>query len=145
VLKETGAGIRVFISYASPDVQFASMLTQSLERDEFDVFFAPRDIMGGEDWQDALAREMDQAGKIVVVISSSSSSGNWLDREVKRAIDRYSHKIVPILIDETISFEDTLDALDRLNPFLRQIQFIDFRVPQHIDSAYDMLVQALRS
>jgi len=135
---------RVFISYATGDVQFAAMLAKSLEGDGFDLFFAPRDITGGEDWQDALERELRSADKVVLVLSLHTKDSEWMSLEYKVVINEAKEKLVPILIDDAIGLRETQDFLRGLSAFLALIQLIDFRVPQHVDSAYRMLVEALR-
>jgi hypothetical protein len=141
--QESKSKVKVFISYAGPDVQFASMLTKSLERDGFNVFFAPRDIEGGQDWQDALGRELKGSDKVVLVLSRQTGKSRWMNLEFKVIHKQAGEKLVPILIDDTVALRETERFLEELNPFLALLQFIDFRIPQHVDSAYQMLVAAL--
>jgi hypothetical protein len=119
------------------------MLAQSLERDNFDVFFAPRDIGGGENWQRVLQEELRKADKVVLVLSQHTPDSHWMTLEYQVVLNEGKEKLVPIIIDDSIGLPETQDFLRELDAFLALIQFIDFRVPQHVDSAYEMLFEAL--
>lgn len=119
------------------------MLAQSLERDDFDVFFSPRDIEGGENWQRVLQQELRKADKVVLVLSRHTPNSHWMTLEYQVVLNEGKEKLVPIIIDDSIGLPETQGFLRELDAFLALIQFVDFRIPQHIDSAYGMLVEAL--
>ena len=65
----TGARSRppdVFISYASPDSAVADAVCAALERDGVTCWVAPRDVIPGEFYGDAIVRAIDAATAVVL-------------------------------------------------------------------------------
>lgn len=69
----------IYISYASPDAEFATNLSIALEHEEIPTWVATRDIAVGENWRDAQARAMMRAGAHLVILDE-----NIVGREILR-------------------------------------------------------------
>jgi len=88
----------VFISYASPDGGVADAVCGALERDGLTCWVAPRDVVPGEFYADAIVRAIDAAKVIVLVLSKNSADSPHVLREVERGSSK-RHPVVSFRID----------------------------------------------
>src|ERR1700681_2635214 len=88
----------VFISYASPDGGGADAVCGALERDGLLCWIAPRDVVPGEFYADAIVRAIDAAKVIVLVLSKNSADSPHVLREVERGSSK-RHPVVSFRID----------------------------------------------
>jgi TolB-like protein len=88
----------VFISYASPDRGIADALCAALEQDGLTCWIAPRDVVPGEFYADAIVRAIDTAKVLVLVLSKDSAESPHVLREVERASSK-RHPLVSVRID----------------------------------------------
>jgi TIR domain/Pentapeptide repeats (8 copies) len=110
-LVEASAGIRFhscFISYSHLDEPFARRLWARMRQEGIRVWFAPEEMQGGEKLFDQIERAIHMHDKLVLVLSNSSIRSNWVETELRKALqpeqrDR-GRKLFPIrLVDmETI-------------------------------------------
>jgi TolB-like protein/Flp pilus assembly protein TadD len=97
----TGARARasdVFISYASPDRAVADAVCAALEQSGVACWVAPRDVMPGEFYGDAIVRAIDAAAAVVLVLSEHSATSSHVLREVERASSK-RHPVISLRID----------------------------------------------
>ena len=97
----TGARSRppdVFISYASPDSVVADAVCAALERNGVTCWVAPRDVIPGEFYGDAIVRSIDAATAVVLVLSKDSVASSHVLREVERASSK-RHPVISLRID----------------------------------------------
>jgi hypothetical protein len=85
---------RVFISYATPDRDIGEAACSMLESTGIDCWMAPRDILPGASWGEAIVRGINESSLMVVVFSSHSNASNQVEREVERAV----HRRIPIVV-----------------------------------------------
>jgi TolB-like protein/tetratricopeptide (TPR) repeat protein len=90
--------IDVFISYASPDRAVADAVCAALERDGLICWIAPRDVVPGEFYADAIVRAIDVAKILVLVLSKHSADSPHVLREVERASSK-RRPVVSVRID----------------------------------------------
>jgi len=88
----------VFISYASCDKALADAVVLSLERRGIRCWIAPRDIVAGEFYADALVRAIDAAPILVVVLTASAAASPHVLREVERAASK-RHPLISLRVD----------------------------------------------
>jgi TolB-like protein/Tfp pilus assembly protein PilF len=88
----------VFISYASPDRAIADAVCGALERDGLICWVAPRDVVPGEFYADAIVRAIDATKVIVLVLSKNSADSPHVLREVERGSSK-RHPVVSFRID----------------------------------------------
>jgi hypothetical protein len=87
----------VFISYASPDGGVADAVCGALERDGLICWVAPRDVVPGEFYADAIVRAIDATKVIVLVLSKNSADSPHVLREVERGSSK-RHPVVSFRI-----------------------------------------------
>ena len=90
----------VFISYARQNKPAADAACAMLEAAGIRCWIAPRDILPGIDWGEAIIEAIAGA-KIMVVIFSRHANGS---QQIKREVERAVHKGIPII---TVRMEDT--------------------------------------
>jgi TolB-like protein/Tfp pilus assembly protein PilF len=129
-----GTAARWFISYASHDAEVAQRACSALEAAGLPCWMAPRDVMPGAQYADAIVRAINESQGVVLVLSASAVASSHVRREVERAASK--HK-------QIIAFR--LDA-EPLNPaleyFLGESQWIDVPV-LGMPAALARLAQAL--
>jgi TolB-like protein len=89
---------KVFISYASQDAAVANSLVESLEHASIPCWIAPRDVVAGEFYADAIVHAIDAARALVLVLSRNSAASPHILREVDRASSK-RHPVIALRID----------------------------------------------
>src|SRR3984957_1754721 len=95
-----GAGTtgRAFISDASADAGVAQRVCAELEAAGLSCWIAPRDVVPGEFYADAIVRAIDAASVLVLVLSKNSADSPHVLREVERGSSK-RHPVVSFRID----------------------------------------------
>src|SRR5450755_662134 len=88
----------IFISYASPDIAVANAVCHALEREGVPCWVAPRDVMPGDFYADAIVHAIDAAKAVVLILSQHSAGSPHVLREVERASSK-RHPVVSLRID----------------------------------------------
>lgn len=89
----------VFVSYANEDRARAELVVAALESANRSCWIAPRDIVPGSMWPDAIAAAIAEARCSLFVITAASDQSRHIAREAERA-DRAGHPLIPVLVDE---------------------------------------------
>jgi len=89
---------RVFISYASPDTAVADTVCAALERGGISCWIAPRNVVPGEFYADAIVHAIDATKIIVLILSRSAADSPHVLREVERASSK-RHPVVSLRTD----------------------------------------------
>jgi len=120
----------VFISHAVKDKPKADAVCSALESRGLRCWIAPRDILPGADWGDAIIHAISNSRVMVLVFSSNSNQSSQVRREVERAVSK-GVVVVPIRIEDVTPsgaleyFLSTQHWIDALTPplerHLRQI------------------------
>lgn len=109
----------VFVSYSSKDKTTCDALVATFERKGMRCWIAPRDILPGQNWGEAIIGGIEQSRVIVLVFSSHSNESPQVKREVERAVSK-GIPVVPLRIEDVklsrameyfISSQHWLDAL----------------------------------
>jgi hypothetical protein len=82
----------VFVSYAVEDKGIADALVATLEANGIKCWIAPRDVLPGVDYAEALVDAIGNSSLMILVLSSSSNNSPHVRREVERAAQK-----IPIL------------------------------------------------
>src|SRR6202158_1738182 len=110
----------VFISYSSKDKTTADAVVATLESREVRCWVAPRDILPGVEYAEALVDALHGSRLMVLVFSSDSNQSHHVLREVERAVSQ-GIPILPLRIENVppcrameyyISSRPWLDALN---------------------------------
>jgi tetratricopeptide (TPR) repeat protein len=109
----------VFVSYSSLDKPTADAACAVLESRGIRCWIAPRDILPGAEWSDAIVSGIEQCRITVLVFSSHSNLSPQVRRELERAV-HMGHPIIPFRIQDAppcramqyyISSQHWLDAM----------------------------------
>lgn len=130
---------QIFISFASPDVEFAGRLAASLRETGYEVWVASDSIQPGEKWVDAINRGLMESGIFLLLLTPDAVNSRWVYDETSVAIALENKEQIRILmlrvreadvpplwsIRQHISFEGDYDR--GLNELLAALQADDPR------------------
>jgi hypothetical protein len=88
----------VFVSYSTQDREAADLICAELEDSGISCWIAPRDIAGGEAWDEAIVRGLDSARVLLLVFSQVSNESPHVRRELLRTIGKKS--VLPVRIED---------------------------------------------
>lgn len=115
----------VFISYSSRDKATADAVCGVLEAGGVKCWIAPRDILGGMEYAEAIVEAIEQSRVMVLVFSSGANQSPHISREVERAVNK-AVTIIPLRVEDvtpTSSLEYFITATqwqDALTPPLQK-------------------------
>jgi len=89
----------VFICYASRDKAIADAVCDALESRQIKCWIAPRDVLPGTEWAEAIVDAIDGSRVLVLVFSSSSNTSPQVRREVGKAAGN-DIPIIPLRIED---------------------------------------------
>ncbi|MDO9364551.1 MAG: toll/interleukin-1 receptor domain-containing protein [Sphingopyxis sp.] len=92
---------QVFISYSSKDRTIANMACALLEARGHRCWIAPRDIVPGTAWGEAIVDGIKSARVFVLIFSSHANASPQILREVERAV-HHGMPILPFRIEEVM-------------------------------------------
>lgn len=111
----------VFISYSSKDRTIANMVCALLEERGHRCWIAPRDILPGTEWGEAIITGLKEARVFVLVFSQHANTSPQILREVERAV-HLGLPIIPFRIEDVVPersleyFMSVPHWLDALSP-----------------------------
>jgi len=115
----------IFISYSANDKPTADAVCATLEARGLRCWIAPRDVLPGADWSEAIIDAIAGSRALVLVFSQHANTSQQVRREVERAVHK-GIAVVPMRIaDVPMSksleyFISTPHWLDALTPPLQQ-------------------------
>jgi hypothetical protein len=92
---------KVFISYSAKDIDVANAVCKALEAEDVICWIAPRDILPGEEYADAIIEALNNCQLFLVILSEESNSSPQVRREVERAVSK-NLSILTFRIDNAI-------------------------------------------
>jgi hypothetical protein len=111
----------VFISYSSRDKPTADAVCAALEQHGIRCWIAPRDVLPGIEWGEAIVNAIHDSQIMVIVFSSKANESRHIMREVERAVSS-GIAVVPFRIEDIKPssslelFIGSVHWLDALNP-----------------------------
>ncbi len=91
-----------FISHSTADGAFCRKLYNRMNTEGLKVFYAPEDIKGGRLLHEQLADAIQSHDKLLLVLSGESMKSNWVELEIRKALDHEkqsgSRKLFPISV-----------------------------------------------
>ena len=98
--------VKLFISYAKKDEIIAKRLYDDLMRNGMQCWFAPEDLKSGDRFRQVIEESIHSHSKLLVVLSGSSISSDWVKEEVETAMERERQEkadiLFPIRIDNAV-------------------------------------------
>ncbi len=96
-----------FISHSTQDQEFADRLYADLQAKGVRCWFAPHDIKGGRKIHEQLDEAIRLHDKLLLILSPSSMSSNWVQTEIANAREREEREKKQLLFPITLApFED---------------------------------------
>ena len=114
----------VFISYASSDKLTSDAACAVLESKGLRCWMAPRDILPGMDYGEAIIDAIGEVKVFLLVFSSHANASNQIKREVERAVNR-GIPVIPLRIEDvapTKSLEYFISSPHWLDAFSPPLQ-----------------------
>ena len=93
-------GYDVFISYATENTKITGALCHYLEEQKIRCWIAPRDILPGQDYAEAIVQAIKRVKIFVLVCSSSSLQSQYVRKETNLAVSD-EKIIIPFRIDRS--------------------------------------------
>ena len=118
----------VFISYASKDKTVADAVCARLEASGIRCWIAPRDIVAGTSYGEAIIEAIHGAKVMVLVFSSNANSSGHIPKEVERAVSN-GVAILPFRIEDVAPGKS-------LDYFIGSVHWLDAMTPpmeNHLD------------
>lgn len=115
----------VFISHSSQDKPIADAVCATLESRGIRCWIAPRDILPGTSWGEAIIDGINESRLMVLVFSSNANKSAQIIHEVERAVHK-GLPIIPFRVEDIMPskslefFISTPHWLDALSPPLEQ-------------------------
>jgi hypothetical protein len=133
-------GTDVFISYPSARNEIATAMCAALEKNGITCWIAPRDILPGITYADALIQAIDSSKVMVLVYSSETNKSPHILREVERAVHN-NIPIIPVRVDNS-------DPSNAMQYYISTPHWLDAFVPpfeQHLDRLVKAIKQHLEN
>jgi TolB-like protein len=144
------AEAKVFVSYASQDTAVANTVVVAFERAGITCWIAPRDVMAGAFYADAIVHAIDSALCLVLILSKCAADSHHVLREIERAASKRRPLItlkidavpLPAAFEYFLNPSQWLDASDghperqlpKLIEALRGVRLGPPRTPQGLKS-----------
>ena len=115
----------IFICHSAKDKPTADALCATLEAKGLRCWIAPRDVLPGADWSEAIIDAINGSRALVLVYSEHANTSPQIRREVERAVHK-GLAIVPLRIEDVPMskaleyFISTPHWLDALTPPLQR-------------------------
>jgi len=102
-------GADVFLSYAADDREIATRIGELLEGAGLSVFLDQASLQGGDRWREALDAALDRARCIVMLLTRTSVTSDWVLRESRRGLQRQI--LVPVLLEPNVRVPIELEKM----------------------------------
>lgn len=107
----------VFISYSSKNKNIADAIVADLEQHNIKCWYAPRDILSGEDWAGAINNAISSTKIFVLVFTDESNRSHQVTNEVTLAVNG-GKIIIPFRLSGS-------DMNDTLQYYLSSVHWLD--------------------
>lgn len=114
-----------FISHSSNDSEVANRLCSFMESDGIDCWIAPRNVIPGVPWGEALVEAIAASKVFVLLLSKNSNDSPQVQREVERAVSK-GIPVIPFRIENvppSKSMEYFISSTHWLDAFSQPIEF----------------------
>ena len=128
----------VFISYSSKDKAIADAVCAKLENNQIRCWIAPRDILPGMEYGQALVEAIKKSRVVVLVLSSNSNVSSQVMCEIERAVSN-EIPIIPLRIDNVLPSES-------MEFYLSSVHWLDAITPpieKHLEKLTDTILRIL--
>ena len=98
--------MKVFVSYAKSDRDFALSLTSQLIRQGHHAWVADHTLLPGDNWPLEIGKALQDCDAMVVLLSPNSADSEGQRREIDYALvsDQYAGRVIPVFIRPTKNY-----------------------------------------
>lgn len=128
----------VFISYSRKNKNTADAVCNALESSGIRCWIAPRDILPGKEWGEAIVNAISESKAMVLIFSAASNESQQVLREVERAVNK-NVIIIPFRIEDVVPTKS-------MEYFLYSTHWLDALTPdmsKHIDQLCSTVVNLI--
>jgi hypothetical protein len=130
----------IFISYSSKDRDIAETICQALEVRGQNCWIACRDVGAGENFQEAIVRELRSAKVMLLVFTSNANNSDEIKKELVLA-GRHHVTVVPVRVEDVVPNDAfayefaTRQWVDLFKDWEREIELLATRVGHILQNA----------
>jgi hypothetical protein len=108
--------MRVFVSYAKSDREFALSLTSQLVKQGHRAWIADDELYPGDNWPLEIGKALETCDAMVVILSPNSGKSESQRHEINYALssERYSGRVIPVFIGPTKDYPWILDEFPKI-------------------------------
>ena len=135
-----------FISYSSEDQDFAERLYNDLQEKGVRCWYAPKSMRIGDKIRDAIDEAIRDADHVILILSNSSLSSGWVEKEFETTFEEETRRGKPMLFPIRLDDAAISDGRSWVSDVRRGRyigNFTRWRDPQHYSAAFRMLLGAL--
>ena len=125
----------VFISYCRENAADADQICSFLERNGIECWIAPRNIPGGMEWPEAIAKGIQGSRVMLVLLSRHTERSKQIGRELTLAANK-NLGVITVRLDD-------VEAPDSLQYFMSNLQWVD-AFGSHFNEGLAKLLATLR-
>lgn len=95
--------MRVFLSYADSDMEFAKGLASQLSKQGYEVWDPYQNLFPGDNWSLKIGEALKESKAMVVLLSPDSVRSRSVRREIEYALGdpNYSGRLFPVVVRPT--------------------------------------------
>ena len=130
----------IFISYSSKDRDIAETICQALEVRGQNCWIACRDVGAGENFQEAIVRQLRSAKVMLLVFTSNANNSDEIKKELVLA-GRHQVTVVPVRVEDVVPNDAftyefaTRQWVDLFKDWEREIELLATRIGHILQSA----------
>jgi len=108
--------MKVFVSYAKSDREFALSLASQLTKQGHNAWMADRALFPGDNWPLEIGKALQDCDAMVVLLSPNSGKSEIQRHEINYALssDRYSGRVIPVFIGPAKDYPWILDEFPKV-------------------------------
>jgi hypothetical protein len=103
--------MKIYVSYAQPDSDFAAAVAKQLMVQSHHVWMDQLSLLPGDNWQLAAGKALQDSDAMVVLLSPNSARSRGQKHEINYALgsDQYAGRVIPVFIRPTKEYPWILD------------------------------------
>lgn len=111
---EHPSSVKVFLSYASEDREWARKLVPFLEREGLDVWDPSSVLSPGDNWSLETGKALEKAEAMVILVSPAAAASDNLKRELEYALvtKKFRNRLIPVIVKPTKALPWILNQLE---------------------------------
>ncbi len=96
--------MKAFISYSHQDREYGRKVKEALSKMGIECFLAHEDVGVSEEWKKRIIEELNASEVFVAILSRAFRDSEWCSQELGIAYNKPNTVIIPLSIDDTVSY-----------------------------------------